>query len=566
MRSLAALLSVAAAYVLLRGHPDSWPPVVRACVAVVALFAGLGCWAVAKGTGLPVLPSRRRAVWIDSLVLGAVVLGIEVAFVGFFRAAPEPLETMAAKVEEWLRPEASRKRRLEEAGERAAGSGNWLWNDEGRRPLPRRTNFKPGNRPEVFLRPAGDAGPLLDDRIYVHAFAMAGYADGAWSPGGGEGRRLTAGNDGWVRLGAPPERRPVAGRVFLGKDPNGQNPVVGVQGMMAVRLPEVRRSAPGHLLLPASDGEGYEYDVVSYPRSLDDVAAAAAAGSGAAPECLALPGDSLGARISHFTEVVSGEGPPVERLLRIRNHLRTTLDYSLVTENPDNRDPLENFLFEEQRGHCEFFATAAALMARAAGVPSRVCYGWTGGTYYEGSNLFVFRAREAHAWAEVLLEGEGWVVLDPTPPSAFLHGRPDLAPPDEAPPGVEDVAGVEDEVAPAARLLPWVLGLAGLAALPVVLLGVARRRRDPGGGFGESAPPVVSYVRLLERACRRRGVRCYPGRTLRSMIAALGEPPDFAGELLGYHYALRYEGGARDREVERRLAVAIRGWDDQFRE
>ena len=71
---------------------------------------------------------------------------------------------------------------------------------------------------------------------------------------------------------------------------------------------------------------------------------------------------------------------------------------------------MENFLFEEKRGHCEYFATAGALMARALGLPSRVAYGWAGGTWYDDAGLFVFRANEAHAWTEVWLENFGWVL------------------------------------------------------------------------------------------------------------------------------------------------------------
>ncbi len=565
MRSAVALISVAAAYVLLRGHPESWPPVVRACVAVVCLFAGLGCWAVVSRAELPVLPSRKRAGWVDSVALGAVVLVAEVAFLGFFRAAPEPLERMAGEVEAWLRPEAAEKRRLAEQREAEARGGNWLWDDRGRRPLPRRTNFKPGNRPEVFLRPAGDGGALLESRLYVHAFAMGGYRDGGWESAPETGRTLRAGNDGWIRLGGTSVSEPVSFRVYLGREPSGQSPLVGVQGLVAVRVPELAERSEGHLLLPEDGGEGYEYDAVSRPMTLDEVGPDAQVPPQVPEVYLELPDDLLGGRIRHFTEAVSGEGTVVDRLKRIRNHLRTTLDYSLVTENPKDRDPLENFLFEEQRGHCTFFATAGALMSRAAGVPSRICFGWSGGTYYEGSRLFVFRSREAHAWAEVFLEGVGWVVLDPTPPSALDHERPALAPPDEPAPVLEDPAA-EAPATAAQRPLPWVFGVAALAMLPLVLLWPLRRRGAARPGFtADGQRGGGGYARRLGEACRRRGVRCFPGRTLRSMIDALEEVPEFADDLLAYHYAVRYEGGGRDREVERHLASRVRAWDDQRR-
>lgn len=563
MRSVIVLLSVAAAYVLLRGHPEDWPAVVRGCVAVVCLFAGFGIWAVSQRSELPVILSRRRVRLIDSIVLGAVVIGVEIGFLGFFHVAPAPLEATAEKIEEWLRPGAAEKRRLADQRDAEGRGGNWLWNRENERPLPRRTNFKPGNRPEVFVRPGPDGGALLDSRVYLHAFAMARYRDGVWSPGGGDERELEPDGDGWLRIDDAPAGESVGHRVFLGSEPHGQNPLVAVQGVEAVRLSGIRKRAPGHLLLPATDEAGYEYDAVSRPRSLDEVNPAAEAAEAADPY-LEVPGDDFGSRIRRFTEVVSGEGPVVERLKRVRNHLRTTLDYSLVTENPKNRDPMENFLFEEQRGHCEFFATAGALMARVVGVPSRVCYGWTGGTYYEGSHLIVFRAREAHAWTEVLLEGEGWVVLDPTPPSAFDHSRPELAAPDESPPGLDEVDFETLATAPE-RALPWTVGFAALLVLPLLLRWSMRRSRR-GAELADGREFDPGYLRSFITACVRRGVRCYPGRTLRAMVDALGESPAFAGELLGYHYGVRYEGRERDRAYEKQLGSRIREWDAQRRE
>ncbi len=52
-------------------------------------------------------------------------------------------------------------------------------------------------------------------------------------------------------------------------------------------------------------------------------------------------------------------------------------EYSTQIDNPDGLDPLENFLFYEKRGYCDFFATAGALIARMMGIPSRIGYGYS---------------------------------------------------------------------------------------------------------------------------------------------------------------------------------------------
>jgi len=75
---------------------------------------------------------------------------------------------------------------------------------------------------------------------------------------------------------------------------------------------------------------------------------------------------------------------------------------------------LERFLFETRRGYCEQFAGAFAVLARAAGLPTRVAVGFTPGDLGNDGRYRV-RGLHAHAWPEVHLEGAGWVAFEPTP-------------------------------------------------------------------------------------------------------------------------------------------------------
>jgi hypothetical protein len=51
---------------------------------------------------------------------------------------------------------------------------------------------------------------------------------------------------------------------------------------------------------------------------------------------------------------------------------------------------------------------------RAAGVPARIVTGYQGGEINPNGNYLIVRQSDAHAWAEVWLEGKGWVRVDPT--------------------------------------------------------------------------------------------------------------------------------------------------------
>ena len=89
-------------------------------------------------------------------------------------------------------------------------------------------------------------------------------------------------------------------------------------------------------------------------------------------------------------------------------------------------DPLVNFLLRSKAGHCEYFASAAAMMLAARGIPARLVTGSYGGEVGLFSRAIVVRGGNLHAWVEADLDGKGFTVLDPTPaagiPPAQTHG------------------------------------------------------------------------------------------------------------------------------------------------
>ncbi len=78
------------------------------------------------------------------------------------------------------------------------------------------------------------------------------------------------------------------------------------------------------------------------------------------------------------------------------------------------RAPVDEFLFDTKRGFCEHYASSFVYLMRAAGIPARVVLGYQGGEINTVGNYLIVRQADAHAWAEVWLEGEGWVRTDPT--------------------------------------------------------------------------------------------------------------------------------------------------------
>jgi transglutaminase-like putative cysteine protease len=106
---------------------------------------------------------------------------------------------------------------------------------------------------------------------------------------------------------------------------------------------------------------------------------------------------------------------------KLRGSYRYTLD--LAAANPD-RDGVEDFLFHMKKGHCEYFASALAVMCRALGVRARLAAGFCPEAPAEPGKSFNVRARDAHAWTEVYTPSTHWVKFDPTPGGQWSPGRP----------------------------------------------------------------------------------------------------------------------------------------------
>jgi len=88
------------------------------------------------------------------------------------------------------------------------------------------------------------------------------------------------------------------------------------------------------------------------------------------------------------------------------------------------RDAIDQFLFESRVGFCSHYASATAVVLRAAGIPARVVGGYQGGEWQQNQQYLLVRQREAHAWVEYLLHDK-WHRFDPTAaiaPERILSG------------------------------------------------------------------------------------------------------------------------------------------------
>jgi transglutaminase-like putative cysteine protease len=92
-----------------------------------------------------------------------------------------------------------------------------------------------------------------------------------------------------------------------------------------------------------------------------------------------------------------------------RRNFVYTLEPPLLGEHP-----VDEFLFSTRSGFCEHYASAFAVVMRAAGIPTRIVTGYQGGEVNALGNYLIVRQADAHAWTEVWLKDRGWVRVDPT--------------------------------------------------------------------------------------------------------------------------------------------------------
>jgi len=125
----------------------------------------------------------------------------------------------------------------------------------------------------------------------------------------------------------------------------------------------------------------------------------------------------LDPRIPALARTMAGNtATDLDRARAVEHALRRGYGYTLQLPDRLVPDPLAYFLFSRKKGHCEYFASAMAVMLRSLGIPARLATGFQSGVYNSISDLWLVRASDAHSWVEAWIPGHGWTTFDPTPP------------------------------------------------------------------------------------------------------------------------------------------------------
>lgn len=274
---------------------------------------------------------------------------------------------------------------------------------------------------------------------------------------------------------------------------------------------------------------------------------------------LQLP-DSITPRTRELARQIVAEAGAVnvyDQAQAITSWLRKNIVYDLAIEAPpDGAEPVDHFLFESQRGYCNYYATAEVVLLRSLGIPARMSVGFTEGEVDPETGMYRVIERNAHAWPEVYFPDYGWIEFEPTASEPELL-RPERA---EAPELGASVSPIptpppfdpldEDELeAPSPVERPSInigalavqvgqaIGFALAVAVALALIGLFALFRlgligldalgAPGRQvlklFGRVVPgPIAQAYLELERAGRWLEAPLAPNATPRERAAAVG--------------------------------------------
>ena len=282
------------------------------------------------------------------------------------------------------------------------------------------------------------------------------------------------------------------------------------------------------------------------------------------------------AAVEAVAEEMGLQGLSQERkLARLREYFEENFSYSTYQREviEGEHTPLTRFLLRDRKGHCEFFATAAVLLCRQAGIPARYAVGYA---VHEGEKgKYVIRERDAHAWCLFWNEKGRWQDFDATPPSwVEVEGGTKTSVWRKIADGWSrlkyEFSKVRWGQSPLRTYLLYAL-VPILAFLFYRIVFRKRKRASAGGAARRQMvwPGLDSEFYELERRLVSRGLVREPHETMRRWLARASGDPRFSaaaepfGRLLLLHYRYRFDPEGLTAAERGELEREARSWLQQ---
>ena len=440
--------------------------------------------------------------------------------------------------------------------------------------LTSKVDIKLSEKPEFYLKveSISQLRRLRNKPLYVSAQELIYYSGNVWKPENIEVVWFKDEEDGKfdgnISLGRK-HKYNVRHSIYLLRP--GASSVFSLSGLNTIELPEVFISSMGVWGMRQGDvAKRKKYTVNSNFYNYNSINKGSLKVAVSEPKYRQLPISPLAKKISDLTKkIVRPQDTDLQKIVRIKNFLERNCKYSLKVDNPQNRAPLDNFLFYERKGHCVLFASAYTLMLRSVGIPARLVNGFAGGDYDLKKGVYVMKSSHAHAWTEIYFKNYGWVVHDPTPEAENISpGVTDLVDFEED--TFEDVSTfISEERAEEFRSNAFFSNLKNVLLSLVMFLALLSfvwqyLKKIPGINFiGREKKKTVykrpAYIQVFEDYCRSRGVHTGKSRTVRELTADLmkvGEEDPELLQMVKYYYDVTFTDAARS-EVKEKMWLSL---------
>jgi len=428
----------------------------------------------------------------------------------------------------------------------------------------------------VVLRMASTPDITRDAPLRLREAVFTEYQEGSWLRNPRHERRRGAPALVYG-TGETRDPRKVDWRVTADLYVYGQGFLFLPYGTTTVRMERNRAvEVPDGVMQVASRGGPVRYEA--------DVRRVLPRGSG---ESAISPADVPEQVQKYALRLTAGIDEPRQIYKRIEDHFARDFVYTLDPPRTEG-DPLVHFLLRSKAGHCEYFASAAAMMLATRGIRARLVTGSYGGEEGLFSSSMVVRAENLHAWVEADLEGSGFEVLDPTPAAGippaltsfsllsrlvalgreveFFYDRRILGFDSADQIGVAEA--VREKFADAAATLANVkrsaremLSLQSAIAIVLVagLLALAYTFLRRTGVV--APPPTRAYLALRRLLARRRGALAPsvpPAEVARLFATEVPEAGADAARVVAIYCASAFGGSRLRPEVEQELGERLR--------
>lgn len=422
----------------------------------------------------------------------------------------------------------------------------------------------------------------LDQHLYIRCGSLDTFSEQTWTNRTEEARIIRDEEDGYrdgTIVLSTQVRNPITYTICMRSTPSPLMP--SIPTVVAIEQRVVGKTANDVFFspMPLDYVNGLAYTMTSSDVRWQDLPRGLHEPAQADPRYTYLEDSELTEKIRSYSAAAVGDANvgwlKIERLKR---RLWSTCSYSLQMKNEQGLHPVDNFLFHENKGHCELFATSFVLMLRATGIPARIAYGYLGGEYDDQHQVYTFYRDHGHAWVEIYLKRFGWITYDPTPPSPEVPSAPIQIRRSETfrlsdYPSMSQLINarfpVEDALQPHKtsgwfqKILrtPWLFVDAVILLIAVGFVVAIRATGGTTAGRGAQLRAARSQPQYFKRFCRhyaKLGCKRKRHQTAREYLAELqarGLTQDQHKDLIDYFERTTYAAQPRSRSTEDSLRI-----------